>query len=53
MNQSNDTNEHSNVHSNELMELKHDPVPGYKSVFTIVFTLSLIYMAYILFQPRF
>ncbi len=37
----------------ELMELKHDPLPGYKSVFGVVFTLSLLYMAYILFQPCF
>lgn len=37
----------------ELMELKHDPVPGYRGVFAVVFTLSLSYMAYILFQPCF
>lgn len=37
----------------ELMELKHDPVPGYKPVFMVVFCISLLYMAYILIQPRF
>ncbi|NOX32966.1 MAG: hypothetical protein GXP56_04415 [Deltaproteobacteria bacterium] len=37
----------------ELMELKHDSVPGYKGVFAVVFTFSLLYMAYILFQPCF
>ncbi len=37
----------------ELMELKHDAVPGYRGIFAVVFTLSLLYMAYILFQPCF
>lgn len=37
----------------ELMELKHDPVPGYKPVFIVVFAVSLLYMAYILSQPCF
>ncbi|MCM2286333.1 MAG: hypothetical protein NDI81_16235 [Desulfobacula sp.] len=37
----------------ELMELKHDAVPGYRGVFSVVFTLSLLYMAFILFQPCF
>ena len=35
----------------ELMELKHDAVPGYRGIFSVVFTLSLLYMAFILFQP--
>ena len=37
----------------ELMELKHEAVPGYKPVFIVVFTVSLVYMAYILSQPCF
>ncbi|WP_281357831.1 hypothetical protein [Desulfobacter latus] len=32
----------------ELMELKHDPVPGYKPVFVVVFTIACLYMAFIL-----
>jgi hypothetical protein len=40
-------------HEKELMELKHDPVPGYRPVFLVVFTLSLLYMAFILTQPYF
>ena len=37
----------------ELMELKHDAVPGYKPVFMVVFAASCLYMAYILSQPCF
>ena len=37
----------------ELMELKHEAVPGYKPVFIVVFAASLVYMAYILSQPCF
>lgn len=37
----------------ELMELKHDAVPGYRPIFAIVFAASSIYMAYILLQPCF
>ena len=51
----------SNIHlkedikqdNKELMELKHDAIPGYTGVFLVVFTLSLAYMAYILSQPCF
>lgn len=35
----------------ELMELKHDAIPGYRPVFTVVFALSIIYIGYILMQP--
>jgi len=28
----------------ELKELKHDPVPGYRPAFYIIFGISLIYM---------
>ncbi len=31
----------------ELKELKHDPVPGYRPVFFIIFGISLIYLAMI------
>ncbi len=40
-------------HETELMELKHEAVPGYKPVFIVVFAASLVYMAYILSQPCF
>ncbi len=29
-------------HDKELMELKHDPVPGYKPVFVVVFTIACL-----------
>ena len=28
----------------ELKELKHDPVPGYRPAFFVIFGLSLVYM---------
>lgn len=34
----------------EIMELKHDPQPGYRTVFFIVLILSSAYLAYILFK---
>ena len=37
----------------ELMELKHDAVPGYRPVFLAVFAVSCLYMIYILSQPAF
>jgi hypothetical protein len=43
----------TNNDKKELMELKHDAVPGYRGVFIVVFTISLLYMAYILSQPCF
>ena len=33
----------------ELQELGHEPVPGYKKVFYIVLTIATIYLAFILF----
>jgi len=33
----------------ELQELSHDPVPGYKPVFFVVFALSLIYLGVVFF----
>jgi hypothetical protein len=32
------------MHDQELKELKHDPVPGYRPAFYIIFGISLIYM---------
>ncbi|MCP3940613.1 MAG: hypothetical protein GY710_03915 [Desulfobacteraceae bacterium] len=43
----------SKEYKKELMELKHDAVPGYKPVFLVLFTLGFSYMAYILSQPCF
>ncbi len=31
----------------EIMELSHDPVPGYRPAFYIIFAISLIYLAII------
>jgi hypothetical protein len=35
------------MHDQELKELKHDPVPGYRPAFFIIFCISLIYLAMI------
>ena len=35
------------MHDQELKELKHDPVPGYRPIFFIIFGISLIYLAMI------
>ncbi|MDP3049215.1 MAG: hypothetical protein Q8N12_07290 [Thermodesulfovibrionales bacterium] len=32
----------------EIMELKHDPVPGYRTIFYIVLTIASLYLAVIL-----
>jgi len=32
----------------ELQELHHEAVPGYKRIFTIVFVVSIVYLAVIL-----
>jgi hypothetical protein len=34
----------------ELMELSHEPVPGYKKVFYIVMTVATIYLVVIMFN---
>ena len=36
-------------HEEERMILAHDPVPGYRPVFIVVFALSCLYLAYVLF----
>lgn len=38
---------------NEPMELKHDPVPGYKPVFVVVLTCACLYLAFIFFHSPF
>lgn len=35
-------------HGEELMELTHDPVPGYRPVFLVAITVGLLYLGYIL-----
>jgi hypothetical protein len=34
----------------ELMELKHDPVPGYRPIFFVAITVGLVYLAVILYH---
>ena len=34
----------------ELMELTHDPVPGYRPIFFVAITVGLVYMGVILFN---
>ena len=34
-------------HDKEIMELAHEPVPGYRAAFYIIFAISLIYLAVI------
>jgi len=34
----------------EKMELTHDPVPGYKSIFYVALTIGVVYLAVILIQ---
>jgi hypothetical protein len=31
----------------ELKELKHDPVPGYRPAFYVIFAVSLVYLVII------
>ena len=33
-----------------LLELKHDPVPGYRPIFFVAITVGLVYLAVILFN---
>jgi len=37
--------EHEEKHKEELMELKHDPVPGYRPVFFVAFAVGVVYLA--------
>jgi len=34
----------------ELMELTHDPVPGYRPIFFVAITVGLVYLGVILFN---
>ncbi|MGD9332869.1 MAG: hypothetical protein PVJ53_16265 [Desulfobacterales bacterium] len=34
----------------ELMELKHDPVPGYRPIFFVAITVGLIYLGVVFFH---
>jgi hypothetical protein len=34
----------------EIMELGHDPVPGYRTAFYIIFAISFVYLAIIFFK---
>ena len=38
-----------NNENKENMELKHDPVPGYRTVFYIVFGIGLLYLGLLFF----
>jgi len=42
-------NQIENEEKKEIMELSHDPWPGYMTVFRVIFVLSCIYLAVILF----
>jgi hypothetical protein len=37
-------------HEEEPMELKHDPVPGYRPAFFVAFAVGIIYLGLILFN---
>jgi hypothetical protein len=32
------------------MELSHDPVPGYRTIFFVAFTVGVLYLGFILFK---
>lgn len=34
----------------KLMELKHDPVPGYRPIFYVAITVGLVYLGIILYN---
>jgi len=37
------------VKKEEIKELKHDPIPGYKSIFYIAFSVGILYLGTIIF----
>lgn len=43
--------EHRNA-DGELMELKHDPVPGYRTAFYIAFAVGMLYLAVLFILGR-
>ncbi len=36
------------THHEELMDLKHEALPGYKTIFNVVFVIAVIYLAVLL-----
>jgi len=38
------------VKRKELQELKHDPVPGYRTVFFLAISIAILYLAFIFFR---
>lgn len=36
-------------HGEEILELSHKPVPGYRKIFCVVMTVATLYFAVILF----
>jgi hypothetical protein len=36
-------------HEKELMELKHEAVPGFKTLFCVIFSIGVFYLALILY----
>lgn len=34
----------------EIMELKHEQLPGYRNIFLVVFALALIYLGIVFFR---
>lgn len=41
--------DHINNHE-ELVELRHDPVPGYRPVFYVIMTIASLYLAFIIIK---
>lgn len=37
-------------HGEELMELSHEPVPGYRKIFFITMAVAVLYLAIVLIQ---
>lgn len=37
-------------HNKEIMELGHDPIPGYRPVFYAIFAVSVLYLTWIFFS---
>lgn len=40
----------SHDNEKELMELTHEPVPGYRPAFFIILTIAVVYFAIIMFS---
>jgi hypothetical protein len=48
MNEKTETTKAGHGHGEELMELHHEPVPGYKKILFIAFTVMSAYLAVIM-----